>query len=166
MDYGAPKKECSKCILKPQCTRNKSGRTVKRHFRQDELDYMRMMSRATSAKTNIKTRQHLMERSFARGKRYGYDRSRWRGLWRVQIQEYLTAAIQNIQALIRYAKGPARMAMTGVIMDTIKTRVSSVIDFFIKVKSGLFFIKNMQQKGSTVTVLGTLYWFGQQPGKT
>ena len=33
----------------------------KRHFRQDGLDYMRMMSRASSAKTNIKTRQHLME---------------------------------------------------------------------------------------------------------
>lgn len=152
MDYGAPKKECSKCILKPQCTRNKSGRTVKRHFRQGEIDYMRMMSKATSAKTNIKTRQHLMERSFARGKRYGYDRSRWRGLWRVQIQEYLTAAIQNIQALIRYAKGPARMAMTGAIMDMIKTMVSSVIDFFIKVKSGLSFIKNMQQEGAMVVV--------------
>jgi|GEM_PF-6981319 len=35
----------------------------------------------------------------------------------------------------------------------IKTGVSSVIDFYIKVKSGLFFIKNMQGEGSTVTVL-------------
>lgn len=136
IDYSATKKECGNCELKPQCTRNKSGRTIKRHFRQDEIDYMRALAGSTQSKRDIKTRQHLMERSFARGKRYGYDRSRWRGLWRVQIQEYLTAAIQNIQVLTRYAKGPARVAATGVIMDTIKTRVSSVTDFFIKVESG------------------------------
>ncbi len=41
-----------------------------------------------------------MERSFARGTRYGYKRARWRGLWRVQIQEYLTASIQNIMVLL------------------------------------------------------------------
>jgi len=27
---------------------------------------------------------------------------RWRGLWRVQIQEYLVSAVQNIQVLLRY----------------------------------------------------------------
>ena len=47
-----------------------------------------------------------MERSFARAKRYGYDRARWRGLWRVRIQEYLTAAIQNIQILLKYGTDP------------------------------------------------------------
>lgn len=153
IDYAAPKKECSKCELKPQCTQNKSGRTIKRHLRQDKLDIMRANVRLKAAKKDIRTRQHLMERSFARGKRYGYDRSRWRGLWRVQIQEYMTAAIQNIEALIRHAKGPVRVAMTGAMMDTIKTGAASIIDFFIKVKSGLFFIKNMQQEGSMVAVL-------------
>lgn len=153
VDYGAPKSRCAKCVEREYCTRNKSGRTIKRHLRQDELDLMREIARSGAAKRDIRTRQHLMERSFARGKRYGYDRSRWRGLWRVQIQEYMTAAIQNIEALIRHAKGPVRVAMTGAMMDTIKTGVSSIKDFFIKVKSGLFFIKNMQQEGSTVAVL-------------
>jgi hypothetical protein len=40
-DYGAPKKVCADCELREQCTRNKSGRTVKRHLRQDELNAMR-----------------------------------------------------------------------------------------------------------------------------
>lgn len=142
LDYGAPKKECAQCILRPECTKNKSGRTVKRHFRQDELDLMRAKSQLAEARRDLQTRQHLMERSFARSKRYGYDRSRWRGLWRVQIQEYMTATIQNIQALIRYAQGPLRMAMTGTMMGMIKTRVSSVIDFFLIVKSELSPIKN------------------------
>jgi len=101
-DYAAPRKVCAVCELREQCTRNKSGRTIKRHLRQEELTRMREASRSAKAKRDIRTRQHLMERSFARGTRYGYDRARWRGLWRVQIQEYLISAVQNIQVLLKY----------------------------------------------------------------
>jgi hypothetical protein len=68
-----------------------------------------MLQQASSpeSKKDIRTRQHLMERSFARGTRYGYQRARWRRLWRVQIQEYLTAAIQNIMILVKDVKEPA-----------------------------------------------------------
>ncbi len=107
-DYAAPKKVCAACLIREQCTRNKSGRTVKRHLRQEELDGMREASRSTRAKRDIKTRQHLMERSFARGTRYGFDRARWRGLWRVQIQEYLIAAVQNLQVLLKYGNQPKK----------------------------------------------------------
>ena len=69
---------------------------------------MRGASRSSQARGDIKTRQHLMERSFARGKRYGFDRARWRKLWRVKIQEYLVAAIQNIEVLLRYGNQPRR----------------------------------------------------------
>ncbi len=48
-----------------------------------------------------------MERSFARATRYGYKRARWRRLWRVEIQEYLTASIQNMMVLLRHIKEPA-----------------------------------------------------------
>jgi hypothetical protein len=61
---------------------------------------MRQASNNPKAKRDIKTRQHLMERTFARGKRLGIKRARWRGLWRMKIQEYLTCAVQNIQILI------------------------------------------------------------------
>ena len=108
MDYGAPKKVCARCELREQCTRNKSGRTVKRHVRQDALDCMRQRSRSSEAKKDIKTRKHLMERSFARSTRYGYQRARWRGLWRMQIQEYLICSIQNIQVLIKSGVGPKK----------------------------------------------------------
>ena len=68
-----------------------------------------MLKQASSAKSkkDIKTRQHLMERTFAQATRYGYQRARWRRLWRVQIQEYLTAAIQNIKILLKDVKEPA-----------------------------------------------------------
>jgi transposase len=107
-DYAAAKKVCAACHLRDQCTRNKSGRTIKRHLRQDDLETMREASRSARAKRDIKTRQHLMERSFARGTRYGFDHARWRGLWRMQIQEYLTCAIQNIQVLLKNAGKPTK----------------------------------------------------------
>jgi hypothetical protein len=124
-DYAAPKKICSSCTLREQCTKNKSGRTIKRHLRQEELDRMREASRSAKAKRDIKTRQHLMERSFARGTPYGYDRARWRGLWRVQIQEYLISAIQNIQVLLRYGDQPKKCL--SVVVNQVKGTIPRVI---------------------------------------
>ena len=45
-DYAAPKKVCAACELRDQCTKNKAGRTIKRHLRQEELDTMRENSRS------------------------------------------------------------------------------------------------------------------------
>jgi len=124
-DYAAPKKICGACDLREQCTKNKSGRTIKRHLRQEELDRMREASRSAKARRDIKTRQHLMERSFARGTPYGYDRARWRGLWRVQIQEYLISAIQNIQVLLRYGDQPKKCLW--VVVNQVKGTIPGVI---------------------------------------
>jgi transposase len=111
-EYYLPAKVCNQCFLKPQCTRSSQGRTIKRHIRQAELDQMLSQSRSRQARCDIRKRQHLMERSFARSKPYGYQRARWRRLWRVQIQEYLTAAIQNIMVLVRNVKEQDKGAVT------------------------------------------------------
>jgi IS5 family transposase len=124
-DYAASKKICAVCHLRDQCTRNKSGRTIKRHLRQEDLEKMREASRLAKAKRDIKMRQHLMERSYARGTRYGYDRARWRGLWRVQIQEYLIAAIQNIEVLLRYGEQPKKSLLVRV--NQLKEGIKEVI---------------------------------------
>ena len=79
-----------------------------------------MIKQAASAesKKDIRTRQHLMERTFAQATRYGYQRARWRRLWRVQIQEYLTAAIQNIKVLLKEVKEPAPALEMQVATET------------------------------------------------
>ena len=104
IEYVVAAKTCNSCVLKPRCTRSKSGRSVKRHLCQDELEKMRALSEGDSSRRDIRKRQHLMERSYAQGSRYGFDRARWRGLWRVQIQEYLVSAVQNISILVRNFK--------------------------------------------------------------
>jgi len=106
--YQGKAKICKACDLKDKCTGAKTGRTINRHLRHDEIQLMREKAQSSGSKKDLKTRQHLMERSFARAVRYGFKRARWRGLWRVEIQEYLTAAIQNIMTLIKDVKEPGR----------------------------------------------------------
>jgi len=126
MIYGARSKDCRICELMPRCTINKSGRTVKRYIRQGDINYMRTQAKTKRSKRDIRTRQHLMERSFARAVRYGFKRARWRRLWRVRIQEYITAAIQNIQVLIKYGTDPGKavsIAKHRDIQDSIRTKI-------------------------------------------
>ena len=56
-----------------------------------------------------------MERSFSQATSYGFKRSRWWRLWRVQIQKYLTAAIQNLKILLKDVKDPAPVLSMQVV---------------------------------------------------
>lgn len=132
-EYSLPAKICNKCELKPQCTRSKQGRTIKRHVRQDELDQMLIRSQSRVAKRDIRKRQHLMERSFARSKRYGYKRARWRRLWRLETQEYLTAAIQNMMVLVRSFKEQGKAAAASSVQPRHKR--SSLENIFFTVEA-------------------------------
>ena len=101
-DYAASNRSCRACPLRSQCTTSKTSRTILRHLRQEEIDVMRDRARSWRSRRDIFIRQHLMERSFARSTRYGFKQSRWRRIWRVRIQDYLTAAIQNMKILIEH----------------------------------------------------------------
>ncbi|WP_028895692.1 transposase [Syntrophorhabdus aromaticivorans] len=107
-EYMAKKKDCKACELKDRCTRDNSGRSVQRAIRKDDLDAMYAITKSPEARRDLRTRQHCMERSYARSTRYGFDRARWRGLWKVAIQEYLICTIQNIQTLIRHIGRPVK----------------------------------------------------------
>jgi transposase len=112
IEYAASKKDCDACSLRSGCTRSKGFRTVQRHVRQEELAPMLALTKTYAAKNDLKIRQQLMERSYARSTRFGFDRARWRGLWKVCIQEYLICVIQNIATLIRYGKKPTKGVRT------------------------------------------------------
>lgn len=114
-EYKASANICAKCRLRERCTRAKHGSTLKRHIRQDELEMMLKIAHSREAKKDIKTRQHLSERSFAQSKRYGYKRARWRRLWRMQIQDFLIAALQNIMILINHLKDRVRCKANALV---------------------------------------------------
>lgn len=148
VDYAAPRKACAACDLRNRCTRNKTGRTVKRHFKQEDLDKMRAASRSKNAKRNIKKRQHLMERSFANAKRYGYQRARWRRLWRVKIQNYLTCVIQNILALISHFRRRSKPAIAVAPLREIAMRGRIPSSMRIERKQGGMFDARKNTAGS------------------
>ena len=103
-EYKASSQDCIQCELRDQCTRSKDGRTLKRHARKDELDIMLDGAKSRRAKKDLVQRKHLSERSFAKSTRYGFKRARWRSLWRMEIQDYLIATIENIMILIAQPK--------------------------------------------------------------
>jgi len=123
-EYIAPAKKCKKCQIKDKCTRSKTGRTLKRHERQNELDLIVERTKSNKCKKDLKTRQHLSERSFARSTRYGFKRARWRSLWRMEIQDYLIAAIQNITVLINQ---PINKMSKSNVQESRKSRPDSLI---------------------------------------
>ena len=90
---------------------------------------MLLTTRTARAKRDIIIRQHLMERSFARSTRYGFDRARWRGLWRVAIQEYVVCALQNIMTLVRFVQRPVKGLCTLPIpiQDRVYTLIQRVL---------------------------------------
>jgi transposase len=113
IEYAASKKDCATCTVRSQCTRAQGPRTVQRHVRQKELDRMFALTKTYAAKKDLKTRQQLMERSYARATRFGFDRARWRGAVKVAIQEYLVSAIQDIETLIRHGRKPTKGVRTS-----------------------------------------------------
>ena len=133
IEYMAKKKNCRVCELRIQCTRDSSGRSVQRSIRKEDLDAMLSITQSPEARRDIKTRQHFMERSYARSTRYGFDRARWRGLWKVAIQEYFICAIQNSEILIRHTKKPVR----GILCLTPLTALRQAIGRIFGLCKGL-----------------------------
>lgn len=115
MEYYVPGRGCLKCPLREQCTRSKTGRTLQRHQHQELLDKARVQAHSSEARRDRKRRQILIEGSFANAaNNHGFKRSRWRRLWRQQIQDWLIAGIQNIRTLLKATERRVTGAMALV----------------------------------------------------
>jgi len=130
-EYTAGAKVCAACELRGQCTRSKSGRSIKRHEDHDVIEAVRAKSRSAGAKRDRRRRKHLMEGSFAdAANNHGFKRARWRGLVRQQIQDFVIAAVQNIRILLRHGWRWA-MAQTHVSIKGIcDAALNSLSDSF------------------------------------
>ncbi len=101
-EYHLPTGVCAACALRVQCTRAKNGRTLHRHEHQETLERARAQAHSATARRDRRRRQYLVEGSFADAtNNHGFKRARWRLLWRVQIQDWLIAGIQNIKILLK-----------------------------------------------------------------
>jgi transposase len=102
MEYYIPGRACLKCPLRDQCTKSKTGRTLQRHEKQDTIDAAKAQAHSSRGWRDRRRRQILIEGSFAdAANNHGFKRSRWRRLWRQQIQDWLIAGIQNLRTLMK-----------------------------------------------------------------
>jgi hypothetical protein len=74
---------------------------VERHLDQDEIDRAeRCLSRA-ERRWLMRRRKIRAEGSFADAANWhGYKRARWRGLWRMRLQNVMIATLQNLRKLL------------------------------------------------------------------
>jgi hypothetical protein len=115
IEYVARKGVCGACARRSQCTRSGVGRTVPRHEHQPLLDRARPQAHSLRARRNRSRRQHLLEGSFAdAADNHHFKRSRWRRLWRQQIQDHLIAAVQNVRILLTHHQ-PKQSAAVAMI---------------------------------------------------
>jgi transposase len=136
-EYRCSNKACRNCSLVTQCTTSKNSRTLTRPRRKEDLDRMRNAAQSSTARKDLHIRQHLMERSFARATRYGFKRARWRRIWRVQIQEYLTSAIQNIMVLLSYGKEKGTANAATLTFKSTKKLFASLNPLSLRIRKGI-----------------------------
>jgi hypothetical protein len=110
---------------------------VKRHKNEELLEKALADAHSDLAKEDLKKRQHLMERSFGTGIRYGYKRTRWRGLMRVSIHQYLVAIVQNLNKIMKYGG-------TGESDNGYKTTLGALINGFLSFYKRFFKAHNLK----------------------
>lgn len=124
-EYMTRRGVCLQCPLREQCTRSRTGRTLKRHPSQPLLDRARRQSRSRAAVLDRKRRQHFQERNFAdAANHHGFKRARWRGLWRQTLQDHLIAALQNLRLLVRRAN----ISGNNSLLHQIAALITGLID--------------------------------------
>jgi transposase len=90
---------CKACALKPQCTRNRAGRTITRE--QDEVVMEAMAARVAAQPEKLKLRKQLCEHPFGTIKRFlGYTHFLVKGLVKVRGEWSLITLAYNLKRVL------------------------------------------------------------------
>lgn len=102
--YRAKRQACEQCHFFSQCVLSKKwGRQIVRNVNAEYVEWADHCLSKHDRKRLRARRQYKMEGSFAdAANNYGFKRARWRGLAKMQMQNLMIAAIQNLGKLMRY----------------------------------------------------------------
>jgi len=111
MIFHFPMSTCGRCHLKDKCTKAKEGRRTVRIFDWQESNYeSEEYNRTDQFKDDMKLRQPI-EGKFSEMKRYhGLTRAKYRGLKKMGLQCYFTAAAVNVKRWISILSSRGLMA--------------------------------------------------------
>ena len=102
--YKAGRKICQQCQHFQKCVTSKnSGRQIQRNANEQYIEWADNCLPRYERKRLMSRRQYKAEGSFAdAANNHGFKRSRFRGIEKVQIQNLLIAAIQNLRKLVHH----------------------------------------------------------------
>ena len=105
--YRARASACAACSLKPQCTTNKNGRSIRRGPGDKYIDLLRIYMETEPYQKAIRKRKVWIEPLFAEGKLWHrMRRFRTRTLEKVNTEALMIATGQNVKRLLSFG-GPA-----------------------------------------------------------
>ena len=115
--YKAKAKVCAACSIRAQCTPNKRGRTVFRHFDEGYVDRVRSYRGTFPYEKALRKRRVWVEPLFAEAKDWhGMRRFRLRRLEKANIEALLIAAGQNTKRLVAaQPRGPRKLAQAAAL---------------------------------------------------
>ncbi len=111
--YFASKSDCDLCPLKPRCCAKTPSRKVPRTPNEEAREYTRSLME-TEAYDRSRERRKKIERLFGEAKRnLSMTRLRLRGLTGAKDEFLLTATVQNLKRLIKFASIPPPRPMVA-----------------------------------------------------
>jgi transposase len=112
VSYRARGSVCAACSLKPRCTTNKNGRSLRRSPKDEYIDLIRAYMETEPYQKALRKRKVWIEPLFAEGKLWhGMRRFRTRMLDKVNAEALMTATGQNIKRLLAFGhRGPKKSA--------------------------------------------------------
>ena len=102
--YKADRKICQQCQHFQECVTSKNtGRQIQRNANEKYIEWADNCLSRYERKKLMSRRQYKAEGSFAdAANNHGFKRSRFRGIEKVQIQNLMIAATQNLRKLMRH----------------------------------------------------------------
>lgn len=127
--YRAKRDVCEPCEFFSRCvTSAMHGRQVCRNVDAEYIEWADTCLSRSERKRLQARRRSKAEGSFADGaNNHGFKRARWRGLEKMQIQNTLIAAVQNLRKLLRWTGGNRSVAAT---VGVIRTRYAAFVRDF------------------------------------
>jgi IS5 family transposase len=119
--YRAERKTCEHCRFFSECVSSKTlGRQICHRTEAKYIEWADNCLSKSQRKSLMSRRKYKAEGSFADGaNNYGFKRARWRGGERMEIQNLMIAAIQNLGKLMRYA-GSSGQRKAAAAAESIK----------------------------------------------
>jgi len=100
--YRVTSGKCVQCPLREDCLKGskRNHKRINRSKYQIEFDKLRARKDSKQFKMKLRQRSWKIEGIFGEAKtQHGLSRAHYRGLWKVQVQVYMTAMVQNLKRL-------------------------------------------------------------------